>query len=140
MVHTHSKSGAFEYIEAIYLPRGMWGSRYYEEWLDFHGYYNSNDKICIKTLMPLPDSAYIERPNGDLEENFGDYFIDETGIVYEYLYDLDVAIETDGYQAFSASSLPLHFALKDSMELEIFPSEYVCDVEFEQTDITDELP
>jgi hypothetical protein len=135
-----AKSDAFEYIEAVYFPRGIWDSRYYEDVFDFRGYYNSKDKIRIKTLMPLPDFAYVTLPNGDLEENFGDYFMDEAGAVYEYLYDLDVALETKGFQAKSASGLPMQFSLKDCTEVEIVPFEYVCDVEFEQSYISDELP
>lgn len=79
MVNTPSPK--FEYIEADYRCT-LWGGYDYEV----------ND-FPIKTLMQLPDATYIRRKDGFMEGCDGQYYMDDRGIVYEFLYDLDVAFK-----------------------------------------------
>jgi hypothetical protein len=134
-----AKSKKFEYIETDYLLHGRWGRSYYEDIIDFDSYYAGNSKPRIALLMPLPESAYIKLPSGEFIENFGDYFIDDCGKVYEYLYDVDVAVETSGFSAVTAQNTPLPFRFKDAMEIEVLPPEYVYGELLEQEQEQEQL-
>lgn len=122
-----SPSEKFEYIEAVYFRRSsLWGGRYYEDRLDFQNYYQEDDDVDIKALMPLPDSAHIKMTNGDVVEcEYDQYLIDDTGKAYEYLFDLGVAVEIKDCEARSEHNMPVRFRDKDAMEIEVVPVEFV---------------
>lgn len=123
-----SPSEKFEYIEVIYLHRDLWGGRYYEDMLDFEKYYQGASDIEIRSLMPLPDSAHIKLPDGDIAEcEFEQYLIDDTGKAYEYLFDLGVAVEINDCEARSENNMPVRFKEKDAIEIEVVPVEFVLD-------------
>lgn len=127
MVSTPSEK--FEYIEAVYFRHSsLWGSRYYEDILDFEKYYQGSSDAVIKSLMPLPESAHIKMANGDIEEcDCGQYLIDDIGKAYEYLYDLGVAIEMNDCEVRSENNMPVRFKDKNSVEIEVVPVEFVID-------------
>ena len=121
-------SEKFEYIEVGYFRRHLLDGRYDEEMLGFDRYYRGIRDVEIKTLMPLPDSAHIKMPDGKIEEcECEQYMIDNTGKVYEYLYDLCVAVEVDGGEARAESNMPARFKGKDALEVEVVPVEFVRD-------------
>lgn len=126
MVSTPSEK--FEYIEAVYFRRSLWGSRYYEDILDFEKYYQDVEDIEIQSLMPLPDSAHIKLPNNKMVECDGEqYLIDSAGMVYEYLYDLDMAAQIIDCEAYTENNMPVRFKEKNSVEIEVVPMEFVID-------------
>lgn len=100
-----SPSEKFEYIEAVYFRRNLWGGRYYKDILDFEKYYQGSKDVEITPLMPLPESAHVKMPDGSMEECDGEqYLIDNAGTVYEYLYDLGVAAPMNGCEALSENN------------------------------------
>lgn len=117
----------FEYIEARSFHRSLWGGSYYETMLDFERYYRRVNDSESKTLMPLPDTAYVTMENGDMEECDGQYLVDSTEHVYEFLYDLDVAVAMDGCEARSENGMPVRFKEQDAVEVEVMPLEFVLD-------------
>lgn len=121
-------SEKFEYMEAVYLRRDLWGGRFYEDMLDFEKYYQEKKDIEIESLMPLPDTAHIRMADGEIEEcGCGQYMIDAAGKTYEYLFDLGVAVEMNGCEARSENNMPVRFRDKDTMEIEVVPVEFVID-------------
>ena len=123
-----SPSEKFEYIEAVFFHRNLFGGWYHEDMLGFDRHYRGIRDVEIKTLMPLPDSAHIKMPDGKIEEcECEEYMIDNTGKVYEYLYDLCVAVEVDGGEARAESNMPVRFKEKDALEIEVVPMEFVLD-------------
>lgn len=124
-----SSTEKFEYIETVcFWYNNLWGGRCYEDMLDFEKYYQDTSDIEIKSLMPLPDSAHIKIPNGDLVEcECEQYMIDITGKVYEYLFDLEVAVEMNNCEACSENNMPIRFRDKDAVEIEVVPMEFVLD-------------
>lgn len=120
-------SEKFEYIEAVSFRRSLWGGSYYEDMLDFERYYRGVNESEIKTLMLLPDTAYVIQANGDMEECDEQYLVDSTGHVYEYLYDLDVAVAMNDCEARSENGMPVRFKEQDAIEVEVVPVEFVFD-------------
>lgn len=123
-------SKKFEYIEAAYFRKGFWSGCYKEDLFDLGGYYQGINDTEIKTLMILPYSAYIKIPNGEMEECDGQYLIDRKGNVYEYLYDLGVTIQRNGYEACSENGMCVKFAEKEAMEVEVMLSEFIFDGDY----------
>lgn len=78
MISTPSEK--FDYIEAVSFRRSLWGGSCYEEMLDFERYYRGANDSELKTLLPLPDTAYVTLRNGDMEEGDGQYLVDRTGM------------------------------------------------------------
>ena len=126
MISTPSEK--FEYIEVVSFHRNLWGGSYYEEMLDFERYYRGVNESEIKTLLPLPDTAYVILANGDMEECDGQYLLDSKGHVYEYLYDLDVAVALNGYEARSENGILVRFKEQNTIEVEVVPVEFVFNV------------
>lgn len=123
-----SPSEKFEYIEAVYFRRSLWGSQYFEDMLDFERYYQGIEDVEIEFLMPLPDSAHIKLANGDMEEcGCGQYMIDDTGKVYEYLFELEAATPMNGCEARSENNMPVRFRDKDAIGIEVVPVEFFLD-------------
>lgn len=123
-----SPAEKFEYIEAVYFHRGLQGGRYYEDILDFEKYYQGGKDVEIESLMPLPDSAHIRMHGGDIEEcECVQYMIDDTGTVYEYLFDLGVAVEINDCEARSENNMPVRFKDKEAIEIEVVSVEFVID-------------
>lgn len=123
-----SLSEKFEYIEAVYFRHSPWGSQYYEDMLDFEKYYQGRKDVIIESLMPLPDSAHIKIRNGDLVEcECEQYMMDATGKVYEYLFDLEVAVEMNDWEVCSENNMSVRFRDKDAIKVEIVPVEFVID-------------
>ncbi|WP_090944459.1 hypothetical protein [Pelosinus propionicus] len=120
-------SEKFEYIEAVSFRRNLWGGSYYEEILDFERYYHGVNDSEIKTLLPLPDTAYVILPNCDMEECDGQYLLDSKGHVYEFLYDLGVAVAMNSCEARSENGMPVRFKEQDAIEVEVVPVEFVFD-------------
>ena len=120
----------FEYIEATFYGKGRYGHGFYEDWYDFDGYYAQND-VGVMELMSVPDRAYLKSPRGELVESEGLFFIDKSGTVYEYLYDIDVAIVADGYEAFSESGLPLKFKDEKAVDIEVVSEEFAYELQEE---------
>ena len=118
-------SDKFEYMETVYFSRSLRRSRYYEDMFDFDKYYEMMNDTGTETklLMLLPDSAHLKKPGGELTEIDDQYFIDEAGKVYEYLYDLDVAVEIDGCEARTENDVTVRFDEKDAMAVEVVPME-----------------
>lgn len=117
----------FDYIEAADFRRSLWGGSYYEDMLDFERYYRGANDSEIKILLPLPDTAYVILENGDMEECDGQYLLDSKGHVYEFLYDLGVAVAMNDCQARSENGVPVRFKEQDAMEVEVVPVEFVFD-------------
>lgn len=116
----------FDYIEALYFHRGLWGG-YYEDIPDLERYYHEVNEIEIMALMPLPDTAHVKTPNGDREECEGQYLLDSTGKVYEFLYDLDAAVERHTLEARSEHGMPVRFKEQEAMEVEVISMEFMFD-------------
>lgn len=117
-------SEKFEYIEASYFRKAFWGGFYEEDIFDLEQYYQGINDTEMKTLMILPYSAYIKVPNGEVEECNRKYLLDRKGHVYEYLYDLGVTIQRNGYEACSENGMCVKFAEKEAMEVEVMLSEF----------------
>lgn len=123
-----SPSEKFEYIEAVYFRRNHWSSQFYEDILDFEKYYQRENDAEIESLMPLPDSAHIKLANGDMVGcECEQYLINETGKVYEYLYNLEVAAPMNDCEALSENNMPVRFKDKDAIEVEVVPVEFIID-------------
>lgn len=123
-----SPSEKFEYIEAVYFWRNLWGGWYYEEMPDFKTYYRGSKDIVIESLMPLPESVHIRMSNGDIEEcDSGQYMIDAMGKAYEYLFDLEVAVEIEGGEALSENNMPVRFRDQDAIGVEVVSVESIND-------------
>jgi len=123
-----TKTVKFDYIESIRPFRSLMGGRYYEDFIDFGRYHRMLGDANIKPLMLIPESSYIKMPEGDMVDNLDQYFVDDAGRVFEYLYDLDVAVEAAGYEAFTENGLPVRFRPKDAREVEVVPLEYAIDL------------
>lgn len=121
-----SPSEKFEYMEAVYFRPNHWCGQFYEDMLDFEKYYQDLEDVVIESLMPLPDSTHIKLGNGDIVEcEYDQYMIDVTGKVYEYLFELEVAVPMNDYEALSENNMPVRFRDKDAMEIEVVPVEFV---------------
>ena len=105
----------FEYIEVDFRST-LWDGYDYEV-----------NVFQIKTLMLLPDTAYIKRRDGSMEECDGQYYVDDRGTVYEFLYDLEVALERKECEARTEHDLPVKFKEKDTQEVEIVPLEFILE-------------
>jgi hypothetical protein len=79
-----AESKRFEYIEAVCEPFGI-------GYLDFGRCYAGKGRPQIRELMPLPENICLQ--NGELKCDSVDYLMDENGTIYEYLWDMDVAVE-----------------------------------------------
>jgi len=90
------------------------------ETLSFFGYEPPRGQK--KKLMPLPQSAHI-KINGHLMSNCESYLIDESGKVYDYLYDLEVAVRAENTSAYSESGLPLRFDSKNAKSVKVISFE-----------------
>ena len=132
---TSNKSRKFEYIEAY----GYYNFKGYN-WIssDF-GYFSNGKKITkedksinvmFDLLSQLPESCYIKTADGEMLESDNGYLIDEHSKIYEYLYEFDVAVELDGYSAFTENGLPAKFDWDDVLEVEIASKEYAQELEY----------
>ena len=116
----------FEYIESMFGGWRLRGGRYYEDALDFNRYYGNRGKdVAIKPLMMLPGSAHVKMPNGDMVECDEQFYIDEAGMVYEYLYDVDVAVEVPDCEARTENGLPVKYKDEAAINIEVVPVEFV---------------
>ena len=125
MVSTESK--LFEYIECVRY-RGTYGRGFYEDRFNFADYYGVEVGGVVKTLMTLPETAYLRTSHGRMLECDGRYMIDSAGRVHEYVFDLDVAVEAYEYEAVSEHGLPARFELKTAEEVEVVPMEFFIEM------------
>jgi len=132
-----AQTGKFEYIEAVLYGKGLWKGGYYEDWYDFEKYYGQKD-IGLMELMPIPDSCYIKAPRQGFLEPDGTFLLDEASTVYEYLGDIEVAVEADGYEAFTENGLPLRFKPEKAIEIEVVTEDYAYDLQLELCDEEDD--
>jgi len=115
----------FEYIER--LSYGRYGQLYFEP-MDLWGITRRGQSFRqTKTLMPLPESAYL-MINGHMVESCSSYYMDSAGDVYDYLPDLDAAVESEDAVAFSESGLPLRFSEKDAERIKVIPLEIALEM------------
>lgn len=125
-----TKSDHFEYIEAVYTPY-LLGGKYYENVYDFNSYYTSCDDYDIVTLMELNDENYVRTECSEMEECYGQYFIDESGCIYEFLDDIGVMVAKGGYSAHNAQGLPPQFCLSKSDDYEVISELYALELQDE---------
>jgi hypothetical protein len=95
----------------------------YEElsFFDLYGREARGDRK--KRLMRLPDDAYLKIGGQMIDAANGIYLMDDGGTVYDYLYDLDAAVESEHTRAYSASGLPLRFDAKDAVGVKVIALE-----------------
>ena len=117
-------SEKFEYLEASHPYRGRWDFDKYYDYLD-------DGEVETKMLMPLPESAHIKKPDGELIDSTAPYFLDNEGKVYKYLYDQDVVVAMNEYEAWTENCAPVKFEPKDSVEIEVVS----WDDDFDLTDV-----
>ena len=69
-------------------------------------------EVDAMLLQWLLDSDVVKLPTGDLEEG-SDYLIDESGEVWFYDWDSDLAYKVPGAQATTAAGTAKHFDMDD---------------------------
>lgn len=94
--------------------------------------YDKSEHTAMKTLMPLPDTAYVKLEDGDFAENRdsqGEYFIDDMGRVFRYLYSFDVAISQPDCEAYSEHGLHASFNFDDALPVAVASISYGIELE-----------
>jgi hypothetical protein len=71
------------------------------------------------TVSLIPDWAYVRRPNGEKVTDASCYLVDRSGIVYEWLYDYDVAVKSEGYAAYRRSNATYKIYLDHKASFEV---------------------
>lgn len=111
----------FEYLERLSYG-GRYGQLYFEP-MDLWGLSRRGQSFRqTKSLMPLPESAYLVI-NGHMVESCSSYYMDSTGDVFDYLPDIDAAVKSENAVAYSESGLPLRFSEKDTERIKVIPLE-----------------
>ena len=118
-----SPSKFFEYVDRPPFRAFEQLSLDYEGDARFHLSGGGVNPGRIKRLMPLPDSAYLKIDGEIISAAHGNYLIDDTGAVYDYLYELDAAIESENTKAYSAAGLPPVFAVSRARIVKVIPLE-----------------
>lgn len=75
-----------------------------------------------KLLMPLPETAYVE-VNGRQVDNGLTHLIDEKGMVYDYLDELDVAVQTNYTKAYGEDEQLLQFSRRKAQKVRVISLE-----------------
>ena len=115
-----AKTERFEYIERACKDDFGWLARSYAIMHDFSFLGAPSEEKSIIPLMPLGDSNYVRCPEGGFEECARDeLFIDSSGSVYEYLYDLDVAMKLPEYNAMTENGMQVRFEEDNSVYIEV---------------------
>lgn len=117
MVQTHT--GQFEYVERKAHGYRSFGGQTFL-WDQFSGPTDMRDGR--KTLMPVPETAYVE-VNGKQVENGLAHFMDDKGVVYDYLSALDVAVRADYTKAYGRDGRPLKFSRRAAQKIQVLPLE-----------------
>jgi di/tripeptidase len=122
-----AQSDKFEYIESMRY-RNIFGGMSYRDTYGSERYLDEYKDGKIMTLMPVPESSYIKNPNGEYIEPDGQFFIDEYARIYEYAYDLDVAVRAEGFEAVSEHGISVRFRLEDAVDVEVMSAEYALEM------------
>lgn len=114
-------------FEKYSMPyRGLSSLTCYSDW-DFYGdaYGESYSSTTpwVTTVDPTADDCdslcwlqegdYVKTPYGTLFEGL-DYLIDHAGVVYEYSYHKDAAVERKGWAAYTSEGMPKRFDYDDA--------------------------
>jgi hypothetical protein len=123
-----TSAGFFEYTERPPFSRFEQLSMPYEEisFFDLIGRESRTERT--KRLMRLPDEACLKMSGQMIEAVSGTYLMDDGGTVYDYLYDLDAAVESEHTRAYSASGLPLRFDADDAVSVKVIPLERALEI------------
>lgn len=112
-------TGQFEYVERkLHSYRSFGGQTFL--WDRFSGSADMQDGR--KILMPVPETAYVE-VNGRRVENGLAHFMDDKGVVYDYLSALDVAVRADYTKAYGQDGLPLRFSMRAAQKIQVLSLE-----------------
>ena len=72
--------------------------------------------------MPLPETAYVE-VNGRRVDNGLAHFIDEKGVVYDYLDELDAVVRANYAKAYGEGEQPLQFSKRSAQKVKVISLE-----------------
>lgn len=108
----------FEYIERAYDYGGFEGQ--IPLWDICPGVMSRPDER--KLLMPLPETAYVE-VNGRRVDNGLAHFIDEKGVVYDYLDELDAVVRANYAKAYGEGEQPLQFSKRSAQKVKVISLE-----------------
>lgn len=96
----HSYQKSYGYYRNI----GKWNMNCYGGWDDYADsrdpFFADGDNECLMSLCWLDESDYMKDSKGNLREGL-DFLIGSDGTLYEYDYELDLAIEARGLSAFT---------------------------------------
>ena len=67
-----------------------------------------DDTVDTDYLMYLDDGDYVIFPDGEMFDGFS-FLLNESGVVFEYDWDKDVAVPVLGATAYSSAGVPLRF-------------------------------
>lgn len=99
-------TGCFEYIERERLRSGVLdGQMCFGDYS--LGFVRAEE--AKKLFMAVPETGYI-KVNGKRVDNGLSHFIDEKGVVYDYLEELDSVVRSNYTQAFDEDGEPLEFS------------------------------
>ena len=108
----------FEYIERAY-DYGSFGGQI-PLWDICPGVMSQPDDR--KLLMPLPETAHVE-VNGKWVNNGLAHFVDEKGVVYDYLDELDAVVRADYAKAYGEDEQPLQFSKRSAQKVKVISLE-----------------
>ncbi len=109
---------AFEYIERAY-DYGYFGGQI-PLWDICPGVISQPDDK--KLLMPLPETAYVE-VNGKRVNNGLAHFVDEKGVVYDYLDELDAVVRAHYAKAYGEDEQLLQFSKRSAQKIKVISLE-----------------
>lgn len=121
-------AGFFEYIERPPFRAFEQMSLSYENTSLFDLCGRGTKPANRKRLMPLPESAYLKIGGQIVEVVNGCYLMDDSGAVYDYLYDLEAAVESEHTKAYSAAGLPFRFNSAQARSVKVIPLEQALEL------------
>ena len=121
-----SKTEKFEYIENDYMDDFRWWGQGYAKKHNIPLFKSKGGESSIISLMPLDESFYIKNTKGEYEEILDEeYFINSSGTVFQYLYDLDVAYKLPEYSALSENGTPARYDEESAIGIEVAAEDYL---------------